>query len=137
MRRRVPINPLQTAIYNLLKEKQTTPVYDKLPKKQSFPYILISDYEYTLSGAKDTDICDITFELEIWTDYQGKTEVNEIVEDITYVLTAGKIDLSASGYKLIEKDAKSGKGARQDALFYGIVNFNAKTQNMGGQHEKV
>lgn len=132
MKRRVPINPLQTAIYNILKEKQETPVYDKLPTKYTFPYILISDYEYELGGSKTTDITDITFELEIWTEYRGKTQVNEIAEDIITVLTAWPIDLSAHGYRVTSKDAKGGKGARQDSYFYGIIYFTAKIQNLGG-----
>lgn len=150
MIRRLPVNALSKAIYDILSTKQTTLVFDGEPgyKKDDagnylrdsdgnripvdFPYILISDYEYEFGGAKDIDITDVMFELEIWTSYAGKKEVNTIAEEVVNVLTAWPMDLSADGFIVSDKDAKGGKGTRSEENFYGIVNFSVKVQNVGG-----
>jgi hypothetical protein len=129
--RRIPINALQKSIYEILTTKQTTPVYDSIPKDAVFPYIIISDYEFDIGGSKNVDICKVTFELEIWTKYEGKAEVNSIAEDMTNVLTAWPIDLSAENFNVLSQSVKGGKGARQDGYFYGIVYFTAEIQNLG------
>ncbi len=130
--RRIPINALQKGIYSILSQYQTTDVYDGVPENAAMPYILISDYEYEVQGAKTTDITEITFELEVWTDYGGKAEVNSISEEIATVLTAWPIDLSEDNFKVLSQTVRGGRGTRQDDLFYGIVYFVAQIQNLGG-----
>ena len=132
MIRRLPIDALQEGIYDILSTKQdSAPVYDNVPSESDFPYILLSDYEYEFMGAKVMDISEITFEIEIWTEYRGKTAVNTISEEIIAILTSWPIDLSESGFKVISQDAKGGRGSRQDNLFCGVVNFTARVQNLG------
>ncbi|MBU2703878.1 hypothetical protein Ga0466249_005028 [Sporomusaceae bacterium BoRhaA] len=133
MIRRLPIDALQKGIYDILSMKQdSAPVYDNVPSESDLLYILLSDYEYEFINAKTMDISEITFEIEIWTEYRGKSQVNTIAEEIVALLTAWPIDLSANGFKVLSQDAKGGRGSRQEDLFYGIVNFTARVQNIGG-----
>lgn len=131
MIRRIPLNALQIGVYSILSTKQTTVVYDAVPEGAELPYITFSDYEYEFAGSKDVDIVNVTLEIEIWSDYFGKGAINGIAEDVTAVLTAWPIDLSADGFRVLEQEAKNGKGARSGTEFYGVVYFSARVQNVG------
>lgn len=129
--RRLPLNPLQKGVYEILATKQTTPVYDCVAEDAIFPYIAFSDYEFEVEGSKTSDISVITLEIEIWSDYAGKAVINDVAEDIIAVLTAWNIDLSADGFNVLSQDVRGGKGARHEGLFYGVVYFTARVQNIG------
>jgi len=127
----LPLNILQKKIYEILRDKQTTDVYDCVSSDATFPYIAFSDYEYEIDGSKTSAIFTITLEIEIWSDYAGKFVINGIAEDVIAVLTAWPVDLSVDGFNVLSKDVKSGAGRRQDELFYGVVRFVAKVQYIG------
>lgn len=135
MIRRIPINAFQDAVGEILKTKQTTPVYGSVPGKVEPPYIVISDYSFETGGSKGADITDMKLEIEIWSRYKGKGEINTIAEDIATVLTAWPIDLDSDGYRVMSKDVVGGRGERltrnNDDYFCGIVFVQAKIQNNG------
>lgn len=131
MKRRIPLNALQKGVYSILTQYQMTQVYDSVPQGAEFPYITFSDYEYDITGSKDSNITELMLEIEIWSDYSGKSAINDIAEDIVNVLTDWPIDLSADGFRLISKDVKGGKGARAAEEFYGVVYFTARVQDLG------
>ena len=131
IKRRIPINALSRDIFTILSDNLTVPVYENVPIDTDCPYVTISDYEYEMESLKTVDAIKVTFELEIWTDYSGKAEVNSIAEQIVSILTACKFDLSDDGFKVIGQDVKGGRGLRSGDYFYGIVNFAATVQNIG------
>ena len=131
MKRRLPLDALQIGVYNILSTKQTVPVYDSVANGAEFPYIVFSDYEYDIGGSKDTDMSEVTLEIEIWSDYAGKGCINGIAEDIVNALTTYEIDLSADGFRVLIQSVRGGKGVRSGTEFYGVVYFTAKIQNVG------
>jgi hypothetical protein len=128
------MNALQMGVFSILSEKQTTPVYDDVPEDAELPYITLGAFTCKQVGSKTADITDISQQIHIWSQYEGKREVNEIANDITAVLTAWPIDLSDEGFKVMSQDVDFFEAFPEEAGgYHGVVTFTAKIQNLGGQ----
>lgn len=131
MKKRIPLNSLQTKLYEILKTYQTTDVYDSVPENAIMPYITIGAFTCKPNGAKNTDISDVTTQLGIWSEYKGKAEVNEIANDIIEVISAVEMDLSADGFKVMDQDYDMFESFEvEENGYHGVVTFVAKVQNL-------
>ena len=78
----IDFNEYQALLYKKLKEIQIDgkdlSIYDKVPANAKFPFIIVGDYEFDSGESKDCSFI-INQNLEIWSDYQGKKEINKIV----------------------------------------------------------
>lgn len=78
----VDFNIYQASLYKKLKEidldGKEIPIYDKVPSNAKFPFIILSDYEFDNGESKDCSFI-INQSIEVWSDYQGKKEINSIV----------------------------------------------------------
>lgn len=73
----IPINELQAKIYQSLSELEIK-VYDEVPQEASMPLITIGDYilsSYEFKGEGYS----FNWTLSIYTEYEGKKEVNQLV----------------------------------------------------------
>lgn len=131
--RRIPMNALQRGVYSILSQYQTTPVYDDVPENAKLPYITLGAFTCKQTGNKTADICDISLQVHIWSEYEGKKEVNEIANDVTAVLTSWPIDLSAEGFNMMSQDVDFFEAFPEEvAGYHGVITFTAKIQNLGG-----
>ena len=78
---------LQEAIYNRLlgaisHDGAVVPVLDAVPEGQTYPYILIGDGTSNDWSSKTHNGQSHLFTIHIWSDYQGRKEVREIMSDI-------------------------------------------------------
>ena len=89
--KRIPMNALLKAVFAILTEKQSTPVYDEVPETAVAPYITLGAFTSKSIGNKLADLSDISLAIHIWSEYNGKAEVKEIADDITAVLTTWKL----------------------------------------------
>ena len=134
--RRIPMNALQQGVYSILTEKQegddVFPVYDDVPEGASLPYVTIGAFTCKQTDNKMADIKDISLQLHIWSEYNGKSEVNRIADDITGILTAWPIDLSSSGFEVINQDVDFFEAFPEEtAGYHGVVTFVSTIQNLG------
>ena len=128
------MDALQAGVYSILSTKQTTPVYDDVPKKAPMPCITLGSFTCKNTGSKSVDISDVSLQIHIWSDSPGKTEVNEIANDITQALTSWRLDLSASGFLVMGDyaDVDFFEAFPEDpAGYHGVVTLVAKIQNKG------
>jgi len=131
--RRIPLNALQKAIYSALTQYQTAPVYDDVSESATPPYITLGAFTCKANGSKAVDISDVSLQLHIWSQYNGKAEVNEIANDVINVLTAVPLDLSADGFRVMSQDIDFFEAFPEDEYGYrGVITFVAKIQNIGG-----
>lgn len=77
----MPLNEYQTALYKVLSEIDCK-VYDHVPGDAKFPFVSISDTNITDSSLKNGELFEIEQVIEVWSDYEGKKEVNRITSDI-------------------------------------------------------
>ena len=73
----IPINELQVKIYQALNELGID-VYDEVVEDAKMPLIAIGDYNFSAMDYKGSGFS-FNWNLNIYTDYEGKKEVNELV----------------------------------------------------------
>ena len=73
----IPINELQAKIYQSLSELEIK-VYDEVPQEASMPLITIGDYIISSMEYKGEGYV-FEWAINIYTEYEGKKQVNEIV----------------------------------------------------------
>lgn len=73
----IPINELQAKIYQSLSELEMK-VYDEVPQEASMPLITIGDYILSSYEFKEEGYS-FNWTLSIYTEYEGKKEVNQLV----------------------------------------------------------
>lgn len=133
-KKRYPLIALQKAIYKMLTPpvyEDGAPVYDNVPKGAKLPYITFGDFTCKPDGTKDLNIYSVTMTLNIWSEYSGKKQVNEIAEDVTTILTLSRLDLSEDKYKLLEQDCNFFEAFPEERFGYcGVITFVAKIQDM-------
>lgn len=76
----IPINELQARIYQALSELDIN-VYDEVPEEAQIPLIAIGDYNLSTIDCKGYGFS-FVWNLNIYTDYEGKKEVNELVSEV-------------------------------------------------------
>ena len=78
----IDFNEYQALLYQKLKEVQLdgkeVAIYDKVPSNAKLPFVIIGDYEFNNGESKDCSFT-INQNLEIWSDYEGKKEINKLV----------------------------------------------------------
>ena len=73
----LPINGYQKIVYSKLKETEYK-VFDEVPQDESLPVVMISDYVLAEGESKDESYV-IQQQIDIYSLYDGKREVNEMV----------------------------------------------------------
>jgi hypothetical protein len=132
--RRIPMNALQKGVFSVLAQYQTTPVYDDVPSNAKLPYITFGSFTCKPTGNKTADIYDVSLQIHIWSEYEGKKEVNEIADDVTAVLTSWPIDLSTENFNIMSQDVDFFEAFPEEtAGYHGVITFIAKIQNLGGK----
>ncbi len=131
--RRIPMIPLQEAIYKALKKYQDTcNVYDNVPKDAKLPYMVLNSFEYKPTGSKDVDKGTATVKIGIYSEYEGKTEVNQIADEATAILTSVPLDLSVDNFSVLNQDTDTFEAFPEETYgYYGELTFIAEIQNLG------
>ena len=131
--RRIPMTALQTGLFDLLSAGQTTPVYDDVPEDVLFPYITIGAFTCKRVADKTSDIWDASIQIHIWSNYNGKAEVNAIANDITTVVSSVVPDLSAQGFSVISQDVDFFEAFPEEEFgYHGVLTIVVTIQNTGG-----
>jgi len=132
MIKRIPLAALQKALYRTLTDCQTTPVYNSILADSVLPLIKIGAFTCKPNGSKDTDISDVSTQIQIFSNYAGSLEVNEIANDVIHVIGAVDLDLSTDGFKLISQSYDFFESFEDANGYSAIITFVAKIQNIGG-----
>ena len=76
----IPINELQSKIYQALNSLDIK-VYDEVPLNSVMPLISIGDYNLSSMEYKNNGFV-FLWTINIYTEYEGKKQVNELVSDV-------------------------------------------------------
>lgn len=130
--RRIPMTALQTELFSLLSTGQTTPVYDDVQEDAPLPYITLGAFTCKRNGVKTADIWDTSIQIHIWSEYEGKTEVNDVANDIATVLSSAVIDLSADHFKVLSQEVDMIEAFPEENFgYHGVLTLLCKIQNLG------
>lgn len=133
MIRHIPFNFVHKGVSDILKEKQTTNVYDQMTEESVLPCVTFGSFTWKRDGAKAIDISNTSTELHIWSSDMGKKEVEEICNDVAAVLTAWELEADGTGFKCLEQDIDMVEVYEaENAGFHGVITFIAKIQYVGG-----
>jgi len=125
------MNALQGAIFELLKTKQSCEVYDDVPQEAKMPYITFGAFTWKQNGNKTVDLSDVSLQIHIWSEYEGKSEVNGIADDVIAVLTSWPVDISSDKFNALSQDIDFFEAFPEDVGgYHGVVTFVSKIQNI-------
>ena len=99
--RRLPNNALQKALVKLLTDKlPDVKVYDFVPEAAQIPYVTLGACVTNDISTKTDNLYKVDVQINIWSEYRGKYEINNIAERIAGLLTSadGYIDASADNF---------------------------------------
>ena len=82
----INLSSYQKAIYEEL-VKLGYNVYDEVSEDAKFPYIVIGDIDFSEGQNNFNDLLDINLNILIWSLWEGKKEVNDILSDIINAFT--------------------------------------------------
>ena len=82
----ISLSSYQKAIYEEL-VKLGYSVYDEVPEDAKFPYIVIGDIDFSEGQNNFNDLLDINLNILVWSLWEGKKEVNDILSNIINIFT--------------------------------------------------
>jgi hypothetical protein len=77
----INLSSYQKAIYEEL-VKLGYNVYDEVSEEAKFPYVVIGDIDFSEGQNNFNDLLDINLNILVWSLWEGKKEVNDILSDI-------------------------------------------------------
>ena len=83
----INLSSYQKAIYEEL-VKLGYNVYDEVPEEAKFPYIVIGDIDFSEGQNNFNDLLDINLNILVWSLWEGKKEVNDILSNIINAFTS-------------------------------------------------
>ena len=83
----INLSNYQKAIYEEL-IKLGYNVYDEVSEEAKFPYIVIGDIDFSEGQNNFNDLLDINLNILVWSLWEGKKEVNDILSNIINAFTS-------------------------------------------------
>ena len=82
----INLSNYQKAIYEEL-VKLGYNVYDEVSEEAKFPYVVIGDIDFSEGQNNFDDLLDINLNILVWSIWEGKKEVNDILSNIINIFT--------------------------------------------------
>ena len=140
---RLPNNAIQKALYQKLKayEKEIgAPTYDFVPDNASLPFITLGSTITEDIGNKTQDDTKIEIQINIWSEYKGKYQINNIAERIINLITSeeGYLDCTVDGFQVYRQKVTTYEAYPEDATGYNaVINFVVWANNMRATAEEI
>lgn len=122
---------IQAAIFAKLNTALTVPVFDNVPQKTAYPYVVIGDDTSVPFDTDDSLGTEATITIHVWSQYRGRKQVKEIMQQIYDALHRGNVAVSDA--LLIESQAEFEQTiVESDGLTrHGIIRFRLTIDQTG------
>lgn len=129
-----PAWPLQKAIYTALSDALSEDVYDHLPQDAVMPFVVIGN-QFASDWSTNTTTGDrIRIRIHVFSEYDGKKELLQLMSEVKAELHQQRFDLSADGFNVA--DARHANDNTQTTTLedegrtvkHGIIEFDYHTQ---------
>lgn len=134
---RLPNNALGKALFTLLNEKLPgITVYDFVPEEAAVPYVTIGTMVTNDISSKAETAYKVAIQINIWSEYRGKYEINKIAERIMALLCSneGYIDVTADGFTAYQNTIDMYEAYPEDAYGYnGVISLEVRVKDQSGK----
>jgi hypothetical protein len=141
---RLPNNPVQKALYQKLKTYEEfigAPTYDFVPDEAKMPFVTLGNTVTTNIGNKTEDNTKIEVQINIWSEYKGKYQINNIAERIINLLMSqetGYLDCEAEGFIAYEQAISTYEAYPEDATGYNaVIGLEVHVKNFEATAEEI
>ena len=117
----VNLSSYQKAIYEEL-VKLGYNVYDEVSEEAKFPYIVIGDIDFSEGQNNFNDLLDINLNILVWSLWEGKKEVNDILSNIINAFIDLK-EKEIGNQSLYNFNLGSSSIKRLDGVYNGNLNL--------------
>ena len=117
----INLSSYQKAIYEEL-VKLGYNVYDEVSEEAKFPYIVIGDIDFSEGQNNFNDLLDINLNILVWSLWEGKKEVNDILSNIINAFT-NLYEKKLEGQSLYNFNLGSSSIKRLDGVYNGSLNL--------------
>lgn len=115
--------PLQKKLFALLSEVLSVKVYNAVPERADFPYVVIGEDTASEIGTK-TDYGDsITANIHIWSRKTSMAEVKNLIAQIVKTLSIGKISVDGFEYCRPKLDYRTVYNDPDGITRHGVVRY--------------
>lgn len=135
--KRVPLLAVQRAVYERLSKHQTAKIYDAVPDNQNLrynlPFITFGNFTYSPNGTKVNDVSRVTLNLDIWSSEDGRSEVQEIANDLIFLIEYGAFPLD-DDFVILKQEIEMFESFSEDGMgYHGVLTIAFEIQNLKGE----
>ena len=129
--KRIPLNALQKALISYLTANEVVPVYDYVPETARPPFMTIGAFNCKEAGTKYEDMVEVTVQINIWSTYKGKFEINSIANRVIVLLQTKQIDLIEDEVLAIRQQVDFFEAYPEEETGYnGVISLVMLIQNL-------
>ena len=100
-------------------------VYDHVPTGTAYPYISLGEETAINVGSKDKDGNEHTMTLHVWSQYQGRREIKEIMQSIYTQLHDTAISVTGASFVNIKHEFETTLMEADGITRHGVIRFRA------------
>ena len=121
---------LQKAVYGVLDAALSVPVYDHVPQKTAYPYVVVGDDTSIPWDTDDSLGAESTVTIHAWSQYRGRAEVKGLLQQIYDALH--RQDIAIENAHTIESIAEFQQTiVESDGLTrHGIIRFRITVDDL-------
>ncbi len=141
---RLPNNAVQKALYQKLKTYEEligAPTYDFVPDEALMPFITLGTTVTTNIGNKTEDCTKIEVQINIWSEYKGKYQINNIAEQIINLLMSqetGYLDCEAEGFVAYGQSISTYEAYPEDSTGYNaVIGLEVQVKNLEATADEI
>lgn len=122
---------MQKALISYLTANEKVPVYDYVPETARPPFMTIGAFNCKEAGTKYEDMVEVTVQINIWSTYKGKFEINSIANRVIVLLQTKQIDLSEDEFLAVRQQVDFFEAYPEEETGYnGVISLIMLIQNL-------
>ena len=118
--RRFPNHAITKALVALISDNSEVPITDHVDDQIELPYIVVGDINTNETDTKDETISTSIVQIDIFSDYMGRQELDSIAESVADILYDENtvIDMSADGFQVVDGRIQSYETYEEEQFGY-------------------
>ena len=131
--RRFPNHAITKALVALISNNSDISITDHVDEDVALPYVVVGDINTNETDTKDETVSTSIVQIDIYSDYMGRQELDAIAEDIADILYDNNtvIDMSADGFQVVDGRIQSFETYQEEQYGYiGTITLEIIIQDL-------